>query len=310
MTTCVYRLEDFYDIYNKENFIDLSEEVIHSILTLSDSISINDTKKPFSKDKKYGRDRKDFEFDRKFPSTFRNNIIENAPANEMSNIRNALNKISQKNYDKQKDTIEVNIKKLLENTEQFETNIKNISEILFDVVCSNSFFSLIYATLYKDLINIIPQLNTELYNYIDNYKNNISELKYINPENNYDDFCNYNKKNDSRKAFTIFLINLNNLNVINIDIIIDIINFIQKMIDDWKSNTSNTNEVDELVEILFLLLTSDVYGLYNHNSWNDTILKNVQNLSLSKKTNLDNSLGISSRATFRCMDILENVQNK
>jgi hypothetical protein len=310
MTTCVYRLEEFYDIHNKENFIDLSEEVIHSILTLSDSITINEVKKPFSKDRRYGRDRKDFEFDRKFPSTFRNNFVETAPANEISNIRNALNKISQKNYDKQKDIVEENIKKLLENKEEFEMNIKTISEILFDIASSNSFFSLLYATLYKDLLNIVPELNTELYNNINKYKNNISELKYSNPENNYNDFCSYNKQNDARKSFTLFLINMNNLNIISIDIIIDIISFIQNMIDEWKSDTSKTNEVDELVEILFLILTSDVYGLYNHNSWNETILKNVQSLSVYKKTNVDSSIGISSRATFRCMDILENVQNK
>ena len=127
MTTYVYMLDEFYDNYNKENFIDLSEEVIHSILTLSDSITINDSKKPFSKEKKYNRDRKDFEFDRKFPSTFRSNFTENVVVSEMSNIRNALNKISQKNYDKQKDTIEENVKKLLENKDEFETNIKNIS---------------------------------------------------------------------------------------------------------------------------------------------------------------------------------------
>lgn len=308
MTTYVYMLDEFYDNYNKENFIDLSEEVIHSILTLSDSITINDTKKPFSKEKKYNRDRKDFEFDRKFPSSFRNNFTENIVVSEMSNIRNALNKISQKNYDKQKDTIEENVKKLLENKDEFETNIKNISEILFDIASSNSFFSLLYATLYNDLLNLVPELNIELYNNINNYKNNIFELKYANPDNNYDDFCNYNKKNDSRKSFTLFLINLNNLNTINIDVIIDIISFIQKTIDDWKSDTLKTNEVDELVEILFLILTSNVHGLYNHNSWNETILKKIQSLSVSRKTN--EYEGISSRATFRCMDILENVQNK
>lgn len=311
MTTCVYTLRDFDKIYQGGRLEDISEDVIHSILTLTDSISSNvvENKKPYFKDKRHGRDRKDFEFERKFPSTFKTNFSEITSTNELSNIRNALNKISQKNYDKQKEVISTNMKELLNDKASYSTNIVKIFEIFIEVVSSNSFFSQLYASLYKELLEPMTDFKDELDAHVKKCKANISTLKYINPEENYDEFCKYNKYNDSRKAFLSFIIQVNKCEGINIDTIFDIILDISDNVEKWKNDDSKINEIDEMIETLYLLLTSNIQEMYTHSSW-DRIINDINKLSVIRKTNPEENKGISSRATFRCMDILENVKSK
>lgn len=305
--TCVYTLSDFETIANEGNEIEIPQDVIHSLLTLTNSIVVTpDAKKTIFRERKH-RDKRDYEMDRRFSPTFRTPFAESVSPNKLSGIRNALNKISQKNYDKQKDVIIESIQTILEGEER-DKNITDISNLIFDIAKSNSFFSLLYATLYKEMVENVPEMNEELHKSISELKVNIENNKYVSPDNNYDEFCGYNKKNDSRKAFSTFIIHLNNLEIVSIDVVVEIITFIIDLILKWCEEESKINEIDELVENVYVFLTTEIKGLFEHDSWS-TIVANVQNISNMKKSN-PQSMGISSRATFRCKDILDDVRNK
>jgi len=149
----------------------------------------------------------------------------------ISDIRSCLNKISEKSYQAQLKEIQELIQQVLmclpdmEEEDEIKNNrnavdgANNIANIIFDVASSNKMNSVLYANLYKELICLFPQFRTIIDSMIPNYLDSLRQLKYVNHENDYDAFCDYNKVNDKRKALVIFMVNLMNIEVLSKDVI-------------------------------------------------------------------------------------------
>lgn len=230
----------------------------------------------------------------------------------INDVRSSLNKISTKNYENHRDNI-LELLKTINNeliqSENDEVNIKEnelkkVANAIFEIASNNKFYSELYAELYKDLINTYSVFDEILCEFINNYRESVKEIKYVDQNTDYDKFCEYNKLNDRRKALSTFIVNLMNKNIINKTKVIGIISYFQEIIFEYIETVNKTNEVEEIGENLYILITTSKNYCNDIENWNE-IIENVKKIS-EMKTKDKKSL--SSRAKFKFMDILDDLK--
>jgi hypothetical protein len=183
---------------------------------------------------------------------------------------------------------------------QFEKIANNI----FEIASTNKFFSEIYAKLYRELTLQFPEVFNKIVNtFVIGFTETMRNIKYVDQNVNYDEFCKYNKENDKRKATSVFITNLIKENVIEIDVLVSLISDIQTILDEYINTPNKTNEVEEITENIFLLFTNDMNLLQKTNT--NHLFDKIRVLASMKPKELPS---ISSRAIFKYMDILEKFQ--
>jgi hypothetical protein len=225
---------------------------------------------------------------------------------QINDIRIVLNKISSANYDKQRDAILGHIREFFsyecEDPLEREENIKKISYSIFDIASSNKFYSELYAQLYKELISEFEIFGTIIDSFIAGFNETIATIQYVDPDDNYDEFCRINKINDKRKATAAFIVNLMKKSVIPIDTITDIIHvFMQHILSDIKEPNKG-KEVEEITETLFILITNCKTDLLTHTRWIEDIYPHIKVLSSTNAK--QNNPSISNRVIFKFMDLV------
>lgn len=303
--TVIYSLSKFYSLKNKDYENILSQEVLNDISDFLSKLNITDTKKNIKQEKYKKKDTINWEQVRDFKPTKITETL-NSFDKILNDLRISLNKISNKNLDLHKSQIEEKIDNVLNNLNTNE-NLNELSRIVFDISSTNQFFSILYATLYKDLIKKYVFLKDNLNTYINEYKESLKNIKYIEPDKNYNDYCNYNKINDKNKSITLFLINLAKLDILDFSTIEEIVVFLQNRILENNNEKNYVNENEEYIEVLYIIITSNIAKSFNK-AWNESVISNVEGISNIKSNDNNGYLSISSRAKFRCKDIIEFLQ--
>jgi len=246
---------------------------------------------------------------------FKATVIEKKEGIEKSinDIRICLNKISNKNYDAQRDAIIeyiINITKSGDDSSDEDEKIDNskdivsISTAIFEIASTNKFYSELYATLYKELIEKFAVFRDNVDLILESYKNDIHKIKFVDPNTEYDKFCDNNKLNDKRKALSVFIVNLMKKGVVEKSVVADIILYLEDIVAKNVDIENMIYEIEEITENLFLLITESVVDFKGTDIW-DTIMSNI---TLFSKFKAKEHLSISSRAIFKYMDILDRVK--
>ena len=132
-------------------------------------------------------------------------------------------------------------------------------------------------------------------------------MEFVSPDENYDKFCEMNIVNEKRRSMSLFLTNLFKNNVITLDYVFDNINNIQSMIvnEETMKNSNKIAQVEELSENLYILLTNiPIATLKTYSKWNAV----YDNIVRIKSVDLKQYSGISTKAKFKHMDILDKVK--
>lgn len=271
---------EFFDKY-ESNFI-LPNDVVLSIDTLRESIVPIERKG----DKKIKKSNSDgnWETMRTFKATKINNEDK-----EKNDLRNILNKMSKANLS---ENIE-KVKTML--LSQNENELKESVELIIQICCSNNFFTELYAKLYVDVHTITPLFEAEIIKYYEKYKCNMQNIMYVDPNGDYDAYCKYNKNNDLQKSTLLFFILLGKENCFGYTDEIEELLF--SLINDNMISENKKNEVEELVENLYI---------YFSNNKDRIPVKKEHIESICVKT--DEKKSLSSRAKFRCMDIVDIIK--
>ena len=239
------------------------------------------------------------------PSGFKPTTFVEGTDKIMNDIRAALNKISNKNYDVNRDIILNLLQELVnEQKERSNNDLAKIGNNIFDIASTNKFFSEIYAKLYRDISEKFPEIfNSILTSFLDGFTNTMNTIMYVDQKDNYDDFCKYNKDNDKRKATSMFITNLVKNNVLQPEVLVNIIQTIQTNLNTYMNKENKVNEVEEIIENIFILLTNNITFLKS--CANTEIISFIQNLSILKPKDLPS---MSSRAIFKCLDIVDKLK--
>tara|TARA_B100000482_G_C12613113_1_gene299970 strand:+ start:158 stop:1078 length:921 start_codon:yes stop_codon:yes gene_type:complete len=204
-------------------------------------------------------------------------------------IRINLNKITNKNYDILSVRILDEIDIIHENNVEHFNTIKNL---FIDTVSNVNIYSEIYVMLYR---SIIEKYDNSLFNINDDFtilKNDLLNIKIIDSEMNYDDFCKNNKNNERKRNLSLFYINLMKQELFPKEDVINLILDNQTYNFNMINDINNSDIVDEICENLFILIKNafdyikddDKYSLIYNNIVSITKLKKSENNSLTTKS--------------------------
>jgi hypothetical protein len=222
---------------------------------------------------------------------------------KINDIRILFNKITDKNYEIQKEAIIAKITEFSDDIDAGE-DLKKISPVLFEIAKSNKFYSEIYARLYKELIDRFSFFNDTIEPFMNQFMDSLNTLEYVDANVNYDGFCNYNKMNENRRASMAFIVNLMKKNIkLPIDIL-DIIIHFQQLAIKYISEDNRVNEVDEITEVLSIVILM-IYSDYKDNEkWNNEIFPIIKMFSVFK---IKEKPSLSSRSIFKYKDIVDKI---
>jgi hypothetical protein len=258
----------------------------------------------------------------------------------INDIRVALNKISIKNYDVQRDVIITNIELIYKEHNvaacssevaepEYVTLVKVSDEIveqanvschsehsehitkiatsIFDIASSNKFFSELYAELYRELINKFSVFRAILTEFISKFNDTIQHIHYVDSNTDYDGFCNYTKSNDNRKATSMFIVNLMKKEVLAKDVVMKIIDFFMERVFTYMDEPNRTNEVEEITENIFIFISHSQRELSDLNEWTAKIVPKITAIS---KMKVSEHKSISNRVIFKYMDLIDSLKKK
>jgi len=242
---------------------------------------------------------------------FKTTIIEKKQGIEkkINEIRIALNKFSVKSKEEQTTTIVNLIDGVVneENTENDE-NMNKIIGFIFNIASSNAFFSEIYAELYMKLVNKYSIFGSKITDLVENYKKSYNEIKPVDPNDDYDGYCGYVKLNDNRKAMTTFMCYLTKYNVLDGGTLLSITDYIVDLLPVMAERDDAISVVDEYSDNLYILITT-VYELFENNiNFNKVTVEKLRVISKFRKSGSARYKSISSRASFKIMDLLDYIK--
>ena len=217
----------------------------------------------------------------------------------IKDIRVALNKLSNKNEATQSQVIRDLISQMATESATPDEDMKKVGDVVFDVVSSNSFYSLIYAKLYKDLMGQFDVYTAKVGDLIANYKTSFDAIVYADPNTDYDGFCAYTKQNDLRRAMTTFIMNLVQIGVLDDTAYLDIVVFLTAKMEERATDPTQNATVEEIGENIFIAVSQS-------KDKSAQVRDKIVFLSKMRKTDTAKYPGMSNRATFKMMDLLEN----
>lgn len=224
----------------------------------------------------------------------------------VNDVRVALNKISVANYEKQKNAVMGFVSGYFNgpdaNVNDHDTG--RISKAIFDIASTNKFYSEIYAKLYNELIGVAPVFRRLLDEFVAGFTNMSGAPIYVDPDVDYDGFCVYSKACDIRKSTSSFLVNCLKIGLIFPEqlatILFEFVYYVEMNVQD----ESFVKLAEEVIENVFIIATSCQSELKTTAKWNDYVLPTVSRFAAQKNEGLQ---GLSSRAAFKCMDLVAKV---
>jgi hypothetical protein len=228
----IYTFEDIENIINNGIDYKLNKNILDQIQLISDKVGAPEyikTPQFDKREKRKNRDNKrvilndDWEDIRNFEITERkkNEGIDLT----IDSVRKILNKITEKTYD----NLYPNLIQSLDELEDKDFNTEDIDKLadsIFVILSQTKFYGKMYSQLFKSLKEKYSFLEKILDIRLNNFKNVIDSIVYINPNIDYDNYCKNNKINEKINSEAIFYVNLLNINDIPIENTIDIINYL------------------------------------------------------------------------------------
>ena len=227
----------------------------------------------------------------------------------INNVRGALNKITNKNYEIQRDIVLENIQQCfcaIEDSTLVNQPIAEIGQFIFDIASTNKFYGSVYADLFTELVKKYDIFTQILHTFVETFQQHIlQDIQYIDSAVNYDAYCDYTKMNDKRRATAAFLVMLMIREVIPQTTIFEMIAYFQRTSLVYVDMENRTNEMDEMTELFSLFITLGKEKLHDCLEWKEQIVPHIHTISLYK---VKEHMSLSSRSLFKYKDLLKFVE--
>lgn len=219
---------------------------------------------------------------------------------DIGQITKLLNKITDKTYTKFK----IEILELVKSVEKIE-DICKLSEMIFGVVSSNRFYSEMYAKLYTELIKVKTEFRDLFQEHFDTYLTELNKISYVSANENYDKFCDYNKRIMQMESMLVFFVNLMKLDICSIDNIAEMCVSLQhKLILDFDSSklhsvAINKEPDEELINCIYIVIRECIDLLVFH--------QHMEEINNNNERIRSHSM-VNPKIKFKCMDIQDVIR--
>jgi len=223
----------------------------------------------------------------------------------INDIRTEINKVTVDTYNTQLKSICTIISELVD-SDSFNNNDKvTIGKLIFDVACSNKFYSSLYANIIFEL-SLKYQWLTEIFNInMIEQHNKFLIVENADPDGDYEQFCKINKDNANRKALTSFYISLMKNKFITLSTLYDYIDTYNKMFET-SLHTESVYIVEQLAENICILI-EDSLEYYTATEFSNNINNIILFMQQIKNSKVTDYPGLSNKTIFRIMDVLDNI---
>ena len=314
-----YTLSDFNTILKNIDNLELQEDTIKIINDLAGKVGAPEyIKTPLFKNKEMhinNRRKKnnnqlngEWETIRTFKKT--EIINKTTSENNIHLIRKYLNMITNNSYSKIKEDIVKELKIIIsnnhnDNNDNNDNNLNHLYNEILQIIINNTLYTDIYAKLYKDLITEFPIFNHILLKKFNDFELLFKSIEYIDPEKDYNKFCENNKNNETRRSICIFYINLMKENILEYNKIGEIILTLFESLNTMISVKKEKNIIDEISELLYIMIINSYEYLSKINkNLSDIIYNNVIKITKMKTKDIP---GITNKCIFKHMDILDEI---
>jgi hypothetical protein len=294
-----YSLIDISTI--KENLKEycLDTTIIDSINELTSSLNLQITKpKPYKKEKQIFDDHGKWAKREIFKTT---KLEKKEGIDEKLDIfRGILNKMVSNNYEEIKDQL-MEILSVILNSNDDNCNHEKVLQCFYLVIVNNSIYSKLYAKLYSTMMEEHVVFEENVSGFIDKYNELFKNIRYVDPDEDYDSYCVINKENIQRKALLKFIVNSVELEIYSFNEILIIITTLFETLHNNLQEKDNIFINEEIIENIFTILQEG----------KDLITKEVCKYDIIEKIKYYSSLkvseyeGFSSRMKFKMMDLLD-----
>jgi len=279
----LYSLLDIYLIKKTMSKNNISEEVKQTIKELNNIIN----------NRNY-----------KLTPTFKNKHISvvkkpEKSENIINEIRLNMNKLSQKNYDRQYEKIKVSLRDLKSDSKDRE----KCAIMLFELASANLFFSELYADLYNKLYTEFDFLREPLTNSLKTFISSYKNIENMSSAENYDMFCNIIKNNTKRIALLTFIIYLMKFDIVDCDMILELTLYLVNNIDDLLT-TNKSDQIEQLAENLSVIIKLTGLHILSRDD-GELVKRHIEKLSGAKPKDYE---GLTFKTIFKYMDMKDIIK--
>jgi hypothetical protein len=224
-------------------------------------------------------------------------VIENDLDN-LKKLQITLNKLSSSTYDKLKNEILILIGKIIE--DELLSN-EELNYKILNIICSQKMNIDVFVNLYKEILDNYELFKISCNSYLKEHNNFFDNIKIIDHNIDYEEYCKNNKINDIARQKTLFYTKLSKIYNLEEDFIIKFLKFLNNRIININENSSICEELCEHYNIIF---TNSIEYLKTLDIW-DELLNNVKFIR-----NIDKSVhkNITNKIIFKYMDILDLIK--
>jgi len=219
-------------------------------------------------------------------------------------VRALVNKLTDKNYAEMRGKIFEIIEKVA--AENQDAQLGTISSNIFDMASSNRYYSKIYAQLYSELSDKFEFIKGAYLDNLKRFTELFDTIEYVDPNQNYDKFCEINKINEKRKSLASFYLNLMNFGIISKTEIMQITRNLLAKVYEFISIDNKKNEVDEITETVAILYKKELYEDDDGDDYEQiqgyTINEIVEKIANSKVKDFKS---LTNKSLFKFMDLID-----
>ena len=245
----------------------------------------------------------------------------------IDNIRSYLNKLTDKTYTAMLSNILKEIAALFtastdDKSEEHNTVavMNRIASSIFTTASSNSFYSEIYARLFRDLMAEYAVFREIFEKNLASFMSLFETIEYCDPKKNYDKFCDINKANEKRKAMSLFIVNLMKNGIVEKKHVLAIMRQIQELMYTNMRQEGKTNEVDELAENLYIMVkhshsvlktaTAAAAATPDSTEVAELFAERLEQIVEISKLKIKSKPSITNKTIFKHLDMLDEISGK
>lgn len=217
-----------------------------------------------------------------------------ATEQQKRDIITALRKMTESNYTAQSEYILTNLDNIP--VEDFET----LANELFTICSGNKFYVNVYTDLYNALQEKYKIFDKILRETHDNYLKQFLNIEIVDPEKNYNRFCEINKENELRVALSVFLMNILSKDAAETLVL----RMLTEMYTQF-SKENNISVVEQYVENVTEMIKS-CHGKHGDFA-SDNIIASIQNIAVMQPKTVPS---INNKIIFKFMDLEDTFCNE
>lgn len=226
-------------------------------------------------------------------------------------LKLAMSKLTKDKYLLIKDQITDILNEITEAEPDLEVLSEKIGGTMFDIVLSNKTLLKLYADLLADLLGtyswLRQSLDVRFIKYLDLFK----DMKYYDPDKNYDQFCDMNVINEKRKLTSQLFVYLSLNGIISRLSIYELLVSLLRTMAEYINLPDKKFEVDEIAENMAILFNKDIIKTVEDAEDYDEDLYIINGLTLIElitvfaKSKAKDYKSLSNKSIFKCMDLVE-----